>query len=309
MARSAAPLCTETLAILRADDVSLVDALLTSRGAYLEPDDAPRFLHCRARANKDSGIAVAADYTLPLGPQLDVLQLLCGQQPLPYTFLLKASAEGPSSPTAAPEAIPGQSHLALGGRRRDCVIQTVKQALYFRYRHPRDLMTLSTAEEEALVDVGRERRADVAAAMGKLYGRDARSGCPWRCLAVSRPSVEPSAGAGAPAASAAVGTSAPFVLRQAWVPFGGDDPGAGSGSSGDGGSDAPARKPTLTDAIMACIRPGAPSTGTDAPTGLACIGGAFFTLPTETDAVDAAEVAADALLPDGFVYVAVMLTG
>jgi hypothetical protein len=193
------------------------------------------------------------------------------------------------------------------------VIQTVKQALYFRYRHPRDLMTLSAAEEEALVDVGRERRADVAAAMGKLYGRDARTGCPWRCLAVSRSPVEPSAGAGAPAASAATvgpkGPSGPFVLRQAWVAFGGDDAAAGSGSSGDGGSDVPARKPTLTDAIMACIRPGVPSTGTDAPAGLACIGGALFTLPTETDAVDAAEVAADALLPDGFVYVAVMLTG
>ena len=190
MSRSG-PLYLDGVALLFADGLSspLSGAAVTARGAYTcgVAHAPPRSLCAPAAAGSVASLAL--DYTLPLGPQVDLLQLL----------------RGVAAPLTCVHVLPGGAGVGAPPvpHRRDAVLAAVKQALFCRYRHVRDAAALSPAEEASLIEPAPERRADAAAAVARLFGA-APGGVPLRVLA--------RAGAGA-------GAGAAILLRQAWLPL------------------------------------------------------------------------------------------
>ena len=197
------PLYLDGVALLCAEGIAepLTSAAVSSRGAYpcSAAHSPPRVLSAPSAASASGAVAsVPLDYTLPLGPQVDLLQLLRGSSgggggsaPLTCVHLLPAPAAAASAVAAPPP-------------RREAVLQGVKQATFCRYRHARDVAALTAVEEAALVEPCAERRADTASAMAKLFGNDA-GGVPVRVLC----SAAGGGGAGGGA----------LLLRQAWLPL------------------------------------------------------------------------------------------
>lgn len=290
------PAYLDQLAVLVADSVSapLSDARAICRGAYLELPLPSRLVTAPFSAVREGAVcSVLADATLPLGAQVDVLQLLCGDTtPLALIHLT------PVAPAvAATAAATAFSSASAASTRREAVMQAAKQALWLRYRHARDALALSRSEEAALVDPCVELRADVAAAVSRLFTREAvpMPGVPLRVL-VLPPAGKTGICLPASVASGAIADDAPpYLLRQGFVL-------------------TPAEPPTLTEAIEAVLRPVSSGTacssssGSTQLRGRVAFGGCVLQLPTDTNSLCLTPaLVAELLSPDGFAYIAVDL--
>jgi hypothetical protein len=291
--------CLERVALLRPsqEPSELSDAFLVARGTYLSPSlsssesSSPGQLVLAA--SPTGTMAIPLDYALPIGPQIDLLQLACEKETL-QVYLLPVASLSPATGagfSAAPSSLPNPQ--PIGPTAKHNALQSAKCSLFFRYKHPRDVLSLNSAEETALASVGWDKRADLASAMSKLYGRDAGAGVPFRIFALVEPAT-------------ARNPVATTVLRQCWVPF--HPPASPSGSTPEAASTSPATSSgavTLTTAIMTCLqiaeKPAVPHCAT------VCMYGHTMTFPSETDEVDLPSFVPRLLMPDGFVYVACML--
>lgn len=289
----------------------LADALLAARGAYLQPSLGALFFssrHPAAAAGEEgrNAIAIALDYAVPVGPQIDLLQLFEGKEVLPHAYLSPLTAIFRGGPGSVPAGLSSSPLPSIGTTAKMNALQSVKCSLFFRYRHPRDVLSLTAAEETALASAGKERRADLASAMAKLYssskgkagageGGAGGDGVPIRVFAV----LEDTSVSAEHVSTSSSLRVASTVLRQAWFSF-------TSPSSSSPTSSSSASSSTLTAAIVTCLQISErPPTSTAA----VCVCGHTMIFPQETDLLDLASPSSlpRLLMPDGFVYAAFKL--